>query len=413
MGPPPTRPELPISGPKAWLFGLIAIGLAVGATILFAEFVLHVIGYPPARTDHQQLFVEYDSVRGWRNIPGARGEYRTEEYDVALTYNSHGIRGPERAYAKPPGTYRVVLLGDSFLEGYSVNREERVAEVLERLLNAHDSSRRAEVIALGTAGYSTDQELLWMESEGLRYRPDAVVLLFCENDVWYNAQARYWRGGKPLFRIQGDSLVLTNVPVPPPMPEARRGWSLHKFLEQNSKLYWIVAGFVKNHPRLHALVIRAGLAKVPPEMVLEAGDRLPVPEEFAVYRTRSTPEVDRAWKTTELLMRRMRRRVEESGAAFISFLIPSRGDIYTQETAVRADGGKAAEGWDPKAVARMFHSICVREQIRCVDPTGRFRQAAVDLSRRGERLYYKYDWHWNANGHRLAAEILAEQLQAD
>jgi hypothetical protein len=48
------------------------------------EVVLHVFNYPPKQTDHQRLFVQYDSVRGWRNTPGAEGRYITEEYDIAL-----------------------------------------------------------------------------------------------------------------------------------------------------------------------------------------------------------------------------------------------------------------------------------------------------------------------------------------
>src|SRR5262249_42346881 len=149
--------------------------------------------------DHQKLFVEYDSVRGWRNTPGAKGRYITEEYNNELEYNSHGIRGPERPYEKPAGTFRIVLLGDSYIEGYMVPLQERVSEVLERLLNAESTGTHYEVIALGTAGYSSDQELLWLEQEGLRYHPDVVVNMFYANDVWYNAQSKYWRGSKPLF----------------------------------------------------------------------------------------------------------------------------------------------------------------------------------------------------------------------
>ena len=85
------------------------------------------IGYPRTKTGHQRFFVEYDPDRGWRNVPGASGLFSTDEYDVELQYNSHGIRGPERTTAKPDGLRRVVVLGDSFIEGYSVPREQRVA----------------------------------------------------------------------------------------------------------------------------------------------------------------------------------------------------------------------------------------------------------------------------------------------
>jgi hypothetical protein len=152
--------------------------------------------------------------------------------------------------------------------------------------------------------------------------------MFYANDVWYNARDSYWRGGKPLFVFDHDTLVLTNVPVPAAILDERRTqWSMRSFIENNSKLYWLVAGALKKQPRLHALVVRLGLAEVPPEMVLDAGDKVPVPAEFNVYRTNVTPEIALAWRTTEALLARMRFQVESAGGHFLAFLIPLRGDI--------------------------------------------------------------------------------------
>jgi hypothetical protein len=403
--------QKPLSRGKSVLFGLAVSAVTTVIMLLVLELALHVFNYPPKQTDHQRLFVEYDSVRGWRNTPGAEGRYITEEYDIALKYNSHGIRGPERPYAKPPGTYRIVLLGDSFIEGYAVALEQRVSEVLQRLLNSDPRPETVEVIALGTAGYSTDQELLWLEQEGLRYQPDVVVDMFYANDVWYNARDSYWRGGKPLFVFDHDTLALTNVPVPTAILDERSTQrSLRSVIEDNSKLYWLVAGALKKQPRLHALIVRWGLAEVPPEMVLDAGDKVAVPAEFNVYRTTATPEVALAWRTTEALLARMRFQVEGVGGHFLAFLIPLRGDIYTQESTVRATGSGGAAGWDAQAVGRRFAQICAEQQLRCIDSTARFRQAAA-TGADSARLYFRNDWHWNARGHALAAEILAEEIR--
>jgi lysophospholipase L1-like esterase len=396
---------------RTLLLGPALAGVSVVAVLLLLELLLHLAAYPPQQTDHQRLFVEYDSVRGWRNVPSAAGDYVTEEYRVRLEYNARGIRGPQRPYAKPPHTYRIVVLGDSFVEGYMVPIEARVTEVLERQLNRGQSGPRVEVIALGTAGYSTDQELLWLESEGVRYEPDLVVAMFYANDVWYNAQPRYWRGGKPLFVFDADTLALTNVPVPRARLHARQNrFTLRDIVEENSKLFWLAAGALKNMPRMYALAIRAGLAEVPPEMVLDAGDELPVPAEFNVYRASETPETAQSWRTTQALLARMRRSAEQAGARFLVFLVPLRGDIYTREESVRENGERGASGWDPQAVARRFREVCAAERLQCVDPTEEFRASASKGG--GSRLYYRYDWHWNAAGHALAARILARQIQA-
>lgn len=403
---------------KTWLGNLALLAASLLVALALIEVVLHVADIPPTQMSHQRLFVEYDSLRGWRNIPNAQGEYATDEYRVFLSYNSRGVRGPETPYAKPAGTYRIVVLGDSFVEGYSVELDQRVTEVLQRLLNGAQPSRRFEVVALGTAGYSTDQELIWLESEGLRYEPDLVVLLFHPNDIWYNAQARYWRGSKPLFVESGDTLALSNVPVPLPRTEedeASQGKPslvarANALVRRHSKLYWILATILKNNPRLHGLAVRAGLAEIPPEMVIDSGDRLPVPAEFTVYRAQPTPEVEHAWRVTERLLGRMKRSSERAGAEFVVFHIPLRGSIYNEEFAVRQQFGLSADGWDVSAVAKRLETACERTGTSCIETVGRFVEAAKALASEKERLYYKFDWHWNARGHRLAAEILAQYV---
>jgi hypothetical protein len=403
--PASTRP--PLRHGRGFVLGVVAISLSVTSALLLFEIVLNVIDYPPRHTDHQQLFIEYDPARGWRNTPNANGEYITEEYRVHLTYNSRGIRGPERPYEKSPGTFRVVVIGDSFVEGYMVPLRDRVTEVLEALLKARGPRRPVEVIALGTAGYSTDQELLWLESEGLRYQPDVVVAMFYANDVWYNAQPAYWRGSKPLFVFRDEALTLTNVPVPR-TAEGSDESTLRDWIEHYSKIFWIVGGAVKNIPVLYRLSLRAGIAEIPPEMVLEVGDAVPVPAEFNVYRSTGTAETELAWRTTQALFGRMRRTTEGAGAQFLAFLVPLRGDIYTHEEVVRARDSASAEGWNPRAVAERFHQICTAEGLTCIDPTEQFRTAAQRDT--AQRLYYRFDWHWNATGHALAARILADHI---
>src|SRR5712664_3686888 len=65
-------------------------------------------------------YSEYDPVLGWAKRPGAHAVYRRREYTVEVTVNSHGLRDVERGYDAPPGTLRLLALGDSFVEGYTV-----------------------------------------------------------------------------------------------------------------------------------------------------------------------------------------------------------------------------------------------------------------------------------------------------
>ncbi|MFQ5924234.1 MAG: hypothetical protein ACE5M4_15465, partial [Anaerolineales bacterium] len=258
-------------------------------------------------------------------------------------------------------------------------------------------------------------------------QPDLVVLMFTNNDVWYNAQPRYWRGCKPLFQLHGDSLLLTNVPVPR-WKDACRPDDVRIDAEEKSafqrikdwfrvrfRLYTLASRAVENTAWLHRLAIEAGAVPVPPETSMESGSVAPIPEEFAVYKkTDSTPEVVESWQTTKALLRRMKHLTEESKAALVAFYIPSRGSIYQDEwEATRSKYGLTADEWDMLEVARNLLKICAEESIACIDPSERFVSAGEQLAEDGERLYYEIDGHWNPNGHRLAAEMLAEYVVAD
>src|SRR5262245_62735498 len=75
---------------------------------------------------HGQL-VAYSPTLGWEKPAGQEAVYLHPEYEIVLHVNSRGLRGPERDYAKPSGVSRVLLLGDSFVEGTTVGEEGLVS----------------------------------------------------------------------------------------------------------------------------------------------------------------------------------------------------------------------------------------------------------------------------------------------
>jgi hypothetical protein len=402
---------------KAWM-PLVAMAASTVVTLLLLEGVLHIVGYPRTKTGHQRFFVEYDADRGWRNVPGAKGEFSTDEYDVFLEYNSRGIRGPERSYDKPPGTYRVVILGDSFIEGYSVPREDRVAEVLEGILTQRDPNRKYEVIALGTAGYSTDQELLWLEQEGLKYKPDLVVLMFYMNDVWFNGQSVYWRGEKPAFVFENGELRLTNVPVPDKRPAKdkdkakKKSGGLKHWIRANSKLYALFNLSLENSPELRAAATKIGL--VSPRQEDQEDDGGPrVADELSVFQKTEPPATQNAWRVTEALVGRMAKTANAAGADFIAFHIPFKGVVYPESWGpILAKLGIPEGELDRERVREHFLAICKSQGVTCIEPTKDFQRAASEYGARGERVYYVQDNHWNAGGHRLAATLLLDKIRS-
>jgi len=103
-------------------------------------------------------------------------------------HNSWCLRGREPRVAKPAGTIRVVVIGDSVVFGHGVNDpNDRVTEVLERELNKR-GDQRYEVLNLSDSGVATDAECGWLEFLAMRFDPDVVVLVHVFNDVYDSAE---------------------------------------------------------------------------------------------------------------------------------------------------------------------------------------------------------------------------------
>jgi hypothetical protein len=395
---------------------LLLAGVSLGVTILLAEVALHVLDHPRAEVSQNRVLAEHDTLLGWRNIPGGHATIGTDEYRVTLTYNERGLRGDVIPYDKPSNTTRVMLVGDSFVDGYSIDLDDRVGELLETRLRELHPGRAFQVISLGTGGYGTDQEALWLEHEGLRYEPDVVVLLFYANDVWYNALDRYWRGSKPRFVLEGDRLVLTNVPVPLPAQDDDAGedlplgYRINDFLRTRSKLFVLATRAVQRIPALYALAVRAGFTAPSPELAFDVPGAREEADEFSVFEKDPPPAATEAWAVTDALIARMDSLVRAQDARFGVFLVPHRGTIYDADGRPRPSGTTSSGALDVEAVSRRLAETCRTTGVDCTDPRREFLAQADSLHRYGERLYYRYDWHWNPAGHRFAAGLVARQV---
>jgi len=94
--------------------------------------------------------------------------------------NSQGYPDVEHTLEPRPGSWRVVVIGDSVAAAQGVKREQGFGRVLEARLA--DAGIDAEVVVLARTGYSTSQELAILEREALAYRPEVIVWSYVLND---------------------------------------------------------------------------------------------------------------------------------------------------------------------------------------------------------------------------------------
>ncbi len=346
----------------------------------------------------------YQPRLGWEKVPGAERVLIRPEFRMTLAINAHGLRGPDRDHAKPPGTRRVLVLGDSFAEGYYAEEPETLRAVLEGLLGATPGCGRVEVLNGGTMGYSTDQEYLFFTDEGRRYAPDVVLLLFYYNDVVYNVRATGPSGeSKPWFDLGPDGLVLRNVPVPPPEAGVRNrqnpGANAPRPWRGSVALRLLSNRTVDAAPRLHRALSRLGLVE---PVSAEA------PAELWPYGPGHRSEVEDMWRRTEAILGALSASVRASGGRLAVLYVPARFEVDDAVWDLTRERYRFGRRWDREAVPDRLRRACASLGVPFVDPGDAIRRA----ERTGPPAYYTRDVHWTGAGNALAAHAALPTVAA-
>jgi hypothetical protein len=109
------------------------------------------------------------------------------EFWVRERVNSLGFLDREPVIPKPAGTFRILVLGDSFVEAKQVPIAKKVQVLLEQKLRAAFPGRAIDVVAMGYSGIGQSAELSFYEAFGARLQPDLVIALVVSNDFANNS----------------------------------------------------------------------------------------------------------------------------------------------------------------------------------------------------------------------------------
>ncbi len=382
---------------KRWAAKLLLVAFSFVFALLLAEVALRITGYS------YPYFYTFEEQTCWMHRAGAAGWFR-KEGEAYIRINSAGMRDIERAKAKPANTYRIALLGDSFVEAFQVPLEETFGHLLEERLGgcSRTGGRRVEVLNFGVSSYGTAQELIALRSRVWDYDPDMILLAFTpSNDVRNNSRALEQDVPlRPYFVMQGNQLVADMSFRESPV--FRKKMSLF-----NRVLYEAI-----NYSRILQVAnsVREGyLTRRKYEQTGAAGG----PEIGLDYSIFEPPQDEKwvdAWHVTEGIITQMNREVQERGASF--FVV-----VVTDGSQVNPDPGMRLSVMRKLGVADLFYTgqrlgqLGTREHFPVLDLGPPFQAYAEQ----NQRPLHGFDpnqsiGHWNREGHRLASDLISKAL---
>jgi lysophospholipase L1-like esterase len=166
----------------------------------------------------RQTFQYHPNI-GYTFVPGLKMRVEHEGGGYLVRVNGAGFRNDREFEAhKRPGTFRILLFGDSVTAGQGVSNKDRYSDLLETMVPG------LEVYNLGMSGSGTDQQYLIFQEFAHRYEHDLVVIgVYIENIRRIVAHYRPHRNlqdhlkirAKPYFTLSDrEELVRHHFPVP-------------------------------------------------------------------------------------------------------------------------------------------------------------------------------------------------------
>ena len=386
---------------------LVLFGISFG--LLLTEVSLRVIGYSAP------VFYQTDYYRGIALRANAAGTYQREGRNY-VSINSAGLRDREHTLIKPANTIRIALLGDSYCEAFQVPLEQTFWWLLQQKLEGCNqfAGKQVEIINFGVSGYGTAQELITLQQNVWRYSPDIVMLMVTtDNDITDNVKSLKRTDDIPYFYYRGEQLVIDDS------------------FRQSSRYRWHSstierAGFwFLNHLRTIQLLNeisflirtrlderRAAKAAAPQTTGPETsnGARVEISLENHIYRKPTDPVWTEAWRVTEGLIKEIQTEVNQKGAKFMLVVGSNPIQAYPdRETRTRFLSRIGADNlFYPNERLAQFAR---REGIDFLDLAPALQNYA------DEKNLFLHGFskqigngHWNADGHRVVAELLAQKM---
>ncbi len=355
-------------------FGLVSYAGLLEATAVTDAFVADAaLSFRRPRHVSWTGRVRSDLASAW-NVPLAPRK------EISFTTDARGFRNmTDRTQAD------VVLIGDSYVEGWYVSDDQTAANVLEQRLGVPVSN-------LAVSGYGTLQELEVLRRYGLPMRPRLVAWFFFEGNDLYDDQG-----------FEDTMLFLEDHEVEDLGFDLGLRFDWPRF--RRASLVRNAHGWVRQavHPLVRQPLPPHGwfLDDTGTRHLLAYHDYAALP--FTEY------EAER-FGTTKQAIRDGVALGRDLGVVVVPVFVPMKFRVYGRHCTFAA--GSQCRQWHPWDLPERFSTFCATEGLECLDLSPLMQAEAAA----GRLLYAPEDSHWNEAGHKFVAaqlHTLWQRLELD
>jgi hypothetical protein len=403
---------------------LVIISCAIGLGL--TELALRALPEIPVLPDYRTT---------WRKEGLGPGGFLQENFEarvqdgfggtVRWRNNSQGFRNDrEFAIPAPPGTIRILSMGDSFTGGYRVGQHATFSYLLEKRLQDDFPLNNIEVMISVVEEPATG--LLYALEKGMQFRPDVILLgLTLGNDIAQLYSTLYSiysfepdrepmiRGISPNGDQSAWPLRLRKLTIP---EMCLRSKALAASIERPKwcQLNAHSCSSLRTVQLLERLITRGHLDDA--QTVVSDSEEYEHPRLFeshglGILLSPKHDDIEKAYYSLFHLMDGWSRFAKTNGVELIIVLFPQRYQVQPQDwrrTIEVYNLNKTC--FDVYAANRRILDYCMSAGLRCVDPTSDL--AKVYSANRKSLYLPRNDMHWNAAGHAEIARILAPTIRA-
>jgi hypothetical protein len=343
----------------------------------------------------------YDSDVGTTLAPSQSMRWTNRfDFDNIVNTNSAGFHDVEHSQAKTDDTFRILLLGDSYMEALQVPIALGFSQQLQSRLRNEISHPKVEIINLALSGRGPAQHYRILEKKGLLYSPDLVLMaVLPSNDFRDSSPELNPASYKPLYRLASDGSV-TLIPFSVPSKLSPRA-----FLQRSAFAYLLVYEIFKR-PYLEKLFTSIGiLPRVGLHQELDVpSSKETIPLAKGVYLNNPPPIWRDAYAITLRMILETKRLAENFSSEFLLFSIPTKNSVENIPDESFHNLEHLVDFNRPFDELRIF---APKHEIKYVDLTPYFQDdfQTFEMSHTWVR-----DGHWNERGHALAADVLADEI---